>query len=137
MDTGGIPWIEGQAIHWAGSIEFDPFNSERAFVTSGNGVFMTDNLGQSPSTWQFTVDGLEETVPLDAVSLPGKGLVTVIGDYDGFVHDDLERSPAAGRHVPSVGTTRGLAFAAQSPDVLVRAGSEAYVSRDGDLGHHG
>src|SRR5688572_8235595 len=39
LDPNGVTWIAGHAIHWAGSIEFDPFNTERVWVTSGNGIF--------------------------------------------------------------------------------------------------
>jgi photosystem II stability/assembly factor-like uncharacterized protein len=131
MDTNGFPWIQGHSIHWAGSVEIDPFDPERAFVVSGNGVFMTENLSGTPSTWKFQVDGLEETVPLDAVSVPGGAFISVIGDYDGFVHDDLARSPARGKHDPSMGTTRSLALAAQRPGTLARVGKQLYLSTDG------
>ncbi|HTV17872.1 MAG TPA: hypothetical protein VMG12_04355, partial [Polyangiaceae bacterium] len=86
MDTNGIPWIENQAMHWVGSIQIDPFNPERAWLTSGNGVFMTNDLDAELSTWSFAARGLEEVVPLDAVSVRGAPLVSSIGDYDGFVH---------------------------------------------------
>ncbi len=131
MATGGIPWIAEHAIHWAGSIEFDPFDSERAFVTSGNGIFMTRNVSANPSTWSFAARGLEETVPLEAVSLRGGPLVSVIGDYDGFVHDDVATPPAAGTHQPTMGTTAGLAVAALAPERVARAGRRVFVSSDG------
>jgi photosystem II stability/assembly factor-like uncharacterized protein len=69
-------------------------------------------------------------VPLDAVSLPGGPFVSVIGDYDGFVHPDLAESPPQGRLSPTMGTTYSLAVAAQRPNVLARAGSEIYLSTD-------
>ncbi len=131
MDTGGIPWIAQHAIHWAGSIELDPFDSERAFVTSGNGIFMTRNVSAASSTWSFAARGLEETVPLEAVSLRGGPLVSVIGDYDGFVHDDVATPPAAGTHQPAIGTTAGLAVAALAPQRVARAGRQVFVSSDG------
>jgi len=76
------------------------------------------------------VDGLEETVPLDAASLPGGPLISVIGDYDGFVHTDLTKSPERGLHNPSMGTTWGLAVAAKKPEIVARVGSEIYLSTD-------
>ncbi|MET0413590.1 MAG: exo-alpha-sialidase [Polyangiaceae bacterium] len=131
MDTNGFPWIEDNAIHWAGSIELDPFDAARAWVTSGNGIFQTSDVSAAQSSWKFSGAGVEETVPLDAVSVPGGALVSVIGDYDGFVHEDLDESPRAGRHVPTMGTTSGLALAAQNSSVLARVGAELYLSRDG------
>jgi len=80
LDKNGYNWIEGEAIHWAGSIELDPFNPKRVFVTSGNGIFMTDNFSPGKRfTWKFMVKNLEETVPEDLVSIPGGPLITVIG----------------------------------------------------------
>jgi len=126
--------IKGQgplSLHWASCIVLDPFNADRAFVTSGNGVFMTNNLSSSISIWTFKVKGLEETVPLDLVSPPyGAPLISVIGDYDGFRHNFLDHSPSLGRHNPSIGTTSTLDFAEKNPGVVARAGSSAYYSTD-------
>lgn len=131
MANGGKPWIEQNAIHWAGSVVIDPFAPERALVTSGNGVFMTSELGAATSTWTFSVDGLEEMVPLGAASVPGAPLRSVVGDYDGFVHDDPDVSPAGGRFNPAMGTTYGLAVAALAPERVARVGNELFVSADG------
>lgn len=121
-DYNGITWLEGHSIHWAGSIAFNPFNPKQVTVVSGNGLWTCDNIEADETSWRFDVHGLEETVPLDAVSLPGGSLISVIGDYDGFVHDDPARY--APIHKPQIGTTTGLAVAAQNPQVLVRAGGD-------------
>lgn len=126
MDTNGMPWIENHAIHWAGTATFDPFNADRVFVTSGNGIFATSNLSAATQTWKFVAKGLEETVPLEAVSIPGHGFATVIGDYDGFVSTDLFVSPPSGTHKPGVGTTAGLALAGATPSVMIRIGAKMY-----------
>jgi xyloglucan-specific exo-beta-1,4-glucanase len=131
MAAGGRPWIEQNAIHWAGSVEIDPFDPERAFVTSGNGIFMTRDLSAEASTWSFAVDGLEEMVPLGAVSVAGTPLVSVVGDYDGFIHDDPHVSPVGGRVAPTMGTTQGLAVASLAPARMARSGNELFVSEDG------
>jgi hypothetical protein len=128
MDAGKFPWIVNHAIHWAGSIEMDPFDTKRVFVSSGNGIFMTRDVDAAKSTWTFAVEGLEETVPGDAVSLPDGPLVSVIGDYDGFVHTDLTVSPVNGTHNPSMGTTLGVASARDNPALLARVGSHLYGS---------
>lgn len=138
LDRGEFTWADSKVIgqgplslHWATCLELDPFNADRAFVTSGNGIFMTNNLLGTTSTWKFQVKGLEETVPLDLVSpLYGAPLISVIGDYDGFRHDDLDRSPKLGRHQPSIGTTGTIDFAEKNPGVVARAGSAAYYSTD-------
>ncbi|MDR6644791.1 T9SS type A sorting domain-containing protein [Chitinophaga ginsengisegetis] len=128
MDPDGITWVSGHAIHWAGSIEFDPFNTEKVWVTSGNGVFRNDNISSS-GTWRFAVRGLEETVPLGLESISNGPVISVIGDYDGFRHT-TNVSQYAPIHNPQMGTTSGLAVAAQNTNKIVRVGNAMYYSND-------
>lgn len=116
MDANGNAWIHGNAIHWAGSVEFDPFDSKKVWVTSGNGVFQTDDISAKVPVWKFQSRGIEETVPLDIVSVPGGPLVTAIGDYDGAVYTDINAS--APRHTPIIGTTQSMAYAPLSGSLL-------------------
>lgn len=123
LDKNGYNWIEGESIHWAGSIEIDPFNPERVFVTSGNGIFMADKFSPGKRfTFKFMVKNLEETVPEDLVSIPGGPLITVIGDYDGFVHTDITQPVPMSRHQPQIGSTTGIDYASLNPAIVVRAG---------------
>ncbi len=123
MDANSCTWIYGHSIHWAGSIEFNPFNTNQAWVISGNGLFSCDNVTTPTTTWKFNSIGIEETVPLDIVSMTGGPLVSVIGDYDGFKHTSITNfSPI---HTPRMGTTTGLAFAANNTNKLVRVGGDA------------
>jgi hypothetical protein len=131
MDTDGVSWIAGNSIHWASSIEFDPFDTKAAWVTSGNGVFRCSDLEATPATWTFAVRGLEETVPLNAVSVPGGPLLSTIGDYDGFRHANVDAY--APIHTPRMGSTAGLAVAAANTSVVVRAGS-SQIYRSADMG---
>jgi xyloglucan-specific exo-beta-1,4-glucanase len=119
VDANGNNWIDGTAIHWAGSIEFDPFYPKRVWVTSGNGVFRTDDITATSPLWKFQSRGLEETVPLDIVSVPGGPLVTAIGDYDGARYTDIYRSAPA--HEPRIGTTVSLGYGPLN-GTFVRAG---------------
>jgi hypothetical protein len=127
MNPDGITWVSGHAIHWAGSIEFDPFNTEKVWVTSGNGIFVNDNISTS-GTWRFAVKGLEETVPLGLESIAGGPVVSVIGDYDGFRHTNVDQY--APIHNPQMGTTTGLAVAAQNTSKIVRVGNNMYYSNN-------
>jgi photosystem II stability/assembly factor-like uncharacterized protein len=140
-DTSSAPYAAASTPHWLGDIKIDPFNSNRAFYITGFGLFATDNLTAADTngqvTWTFRNDGLEETVPLGLVSpSAGAPLVSVIGDIDGFRHDDLTVSPARGRHSPSVGTNRSIDFAELAPTILVRThgGGAARASRSTDGG---
>jgi hypothetical protein len=111
--------------HWAGSIEIDPFNPKRVFVTSGNGVYMADDFTTGKRfSFKFTVRGLEETVPLDVASIPGGPLVTVIMDYDGFVHDDISKPVRGSRHDPRTGNTYSVDYAKLKPNIVVRVGGD-------------
>lgn len=128
-DLSGVSWLKGHAIHWASVVEFDPFNPKAAWVTSGNGIFHTADIDATPAVWAFHVRGLEETVPLNAVSAPGRPLVSAIGDYDGFLHaDPAQYAPI---HQPEMGTTFGLAVAGRQPAAMVRVGSAMYLTADG------
>jgi len=129
MANGGIVWGGIQTVHWAGSAEIDPFDSQRAWVSSGNGVFRTTDLSAAKSTWTFDVHGIEETVPLDAVSIPSGPFVSVIGDYDGFVNATPSTYSPYGRHAPSMGTTTGIAMAGQTKS-LARSGDQLQISTD-------
>jgi xyloglucan-specific exo-beta-1,4-glucanase len=132
LGKNGYGWIEGESIHWAGSIEFDPFNPKRVFVTSGNGIYMTQNLAPGQRfRWDFCARGLEETVPFDIASIPGGPVVTVIGDYDGYLHRDINLPPAT-RHTPKMGSTTGLDFAKSKPNILVRVGGNDKSATDKD-----
>jgi xyloglucan-specific exo-beta-1,4-glucanase len=119
VDANGNAWIDGTAIHWAGSIEFDPFNSKRVWITSGNGVFRTDDIGAAKPVWKFQSRGLEETVPFEALSVPGGPLVTAIGDYDGARYTDIRASAPV--HEPRIGSTLSLGHGPLN-NTFVRAG---------------
>jgi len=133
LDKNGYNWIEGESIHWSGSIEFDPFNPRRVFVTSGNGIFMSDDLSPGKRfMWKFMVNNLEETVPEDLVSIPGGPLITVIGDYDGFIHGDIRQPVSKSRHQPQIGSTTGIDYATKNPAVVVRVGGNDKTETDED-----
>ncbi len=128
-DPNGITWVDASSIHWAGCVEFDPFDTKKAWIISGNGIFQTDDIDATTNVWKFQVRGLEETVPLDMVSIPNGPLVSTIGDYGGFRHEDVTQF--APNHQPHMGTTHGVAYASLSPNVLLRIGHEKmYYSED-------
>ena len=120
MNNGGVEWVSGYAIHWCGSMAMDPFNADTVMVVSGNGIFRCDNIWAASPEFTFFVRGLEETVPLDCISIPGGTLFTAIGDYDGFDNTDVD---AYGRlHTTAIGTTTSIAVAALNPNVRVKVG---------------
>ncbi|SCY90888.1 Por secretion system C-terminal sorting domain-containing protein [Flavobacterium anhuiense] len=126
----GCTWISGSSasIHWTGDIKFNPFNTNKASVISGNGIFTCDDLNASKTSWKFDAIGLEESVPLGLISIPGGPLMSVIGDYDGFKHTDV--SVYAPQYKPAMGTTSGLAYASGNTNKIVRLGEYMYYSNN-------
>lgn len=122
MGTDGIPWIEDCAIHWCSSLAIDPFDANKIMVNSGNGIFSCGNIWDETPKFYFDSLGLEETVPLDIVTMKDYPLVSAIGDYDGFVHEDIF-TPAE-RHRDKIGTTTSITIAAQNRDLWVKAGND-------------
>lgn len=131
LDPRGANWISSGSIHWAGDVQFDPFDTRSAWVISGNGVFRTTNIDAPSTTWRFETAGMEETVPFAAQMLPNGRLLSAIGDFDGFMQD----SPAqyGVRHSPEMGTTTGIAASADGR-VLARVGSSIYYSTNAGAG---
>jgi photosystem II stability/assembly factor-like uncharacterized protein len=120
------PYTSSLTPHWLADIKIDPFNPSRAVFVTGYGLWMTTSLTSTASatstSWAFEDAGLEETVAMQLVSPPtGAPLLSAMGDIDGFKHDDLDVSPAAGRFSPNVGTTLAIAFAEAAPTKLVKA----------------
>ena len=152
MDANGVDWMYNGSIHWSGSVAIDPFNPKRVWVSSGNGIFRTDDITnytitpavnswdqdqiETRQVWKFMAHGIEETVPEEVVSIPGGPLISVIADYDGFRHDDIRQFPAfrhqteVGGSAVSLGSTRGLAFAPLS-GTLVKVSDARSVNPDG------
>ena len=51
----------------------------------------TDDVTAATPLWKIPVEGREETVPMQVVSVPGGPLVTAMMDYDGATYDSLSR----------------------------------------------
>lgn len=139
MQTGGYDWIWGKAIHWSGSMMLDPTNPDRIYVVSGNGVFRWDNIwgegyDDSPVA-TFHPDGIEEVVSLDFCSTADGLDLSAIGDYDGFVHQAINKIGL--QYKPNMGSTSAIAVCPQDTDVWVRTAEgdannsgSAYYTKD-------
>ena len=124
MDKNGIPWIHG-AMHWIGCTTFDPYNSNRVFVVSGNGIFVCEDIALSWPTWKFMTKGLEETVMLDMISVPDGPVITSIGDIGGFVHIDVDEYP-----LTQISQSSGFAYAGKLSGTIARVATNLYLSED-------
>jgi photosystem II stability/assembly factor-like uncharacterized protein len=135
LDHASAPWAASLKPHWITDVEIDPFIPGRATFVTGYGLFSTGKSGVSGDkpAWVFDNNGIEECVPLGLVSpASGPPLVSVIGDFDGFRHDDLGTSSPSGRHTPHHGTSQSLDGAGMAPGVLAKLhGATGSISRDG------
>ena len=122
MDTNGMPWVEDCAIHWCSSLAIDPFDANKIMVNSGNGIFSCGNIWDSTPKFYFDALGIEETVPLDIITMKDYPLVSAVGDYDGFVHEDIF-TPAQ-RHQDKIGSTTSITIAAQNRDLWAKVGGD-------------
>ena len=69
--------------------------------------------------------GLEETVMLDLISIPGGPLISSVGDQGGFVHTDITQAPQA-----QISQSSGFAFAGSKPTTIVRVATDLYLSEN-------
>ncbi|MBQ3566298.1 MAG: 1,4-beta-glucanase [Oscillospiraceae bacterium] len=133
IDMNGYDWIYGKACHWGSGMVIDPRNPDKILMTSGNGVFACDNpWAEKGVQFYFSPSGVEEVVALDMVSIPGGHPVSVIGDYDGFIHVDPDEIPQ--QHTPNMGSTGAIAYCPQNPDVMIRVAEHegiGYYTLDG------
>ncbi len=141
FDYAIAPYVSHTGIHWLFDIEIDPANPNHALFTTGYGGHETFNLldvdRDKPTVWAVMDLGVEETVVLAMISPPqGAPLISAIGDYGGFVHWDLDKSPAEGNFSnPRFSNTNAIAFAPNKPDVIVRVGEGAPQTGGGNMGY--
>ena len=129
-DASAAPWLklDRDSVdigHWIGDIEIDPFDSNHALYITGWGMWRTENLTAVDTGgrvhWTVAARGIEECVVNNVVS-PSKGahVLSAVWDIDGFRHDVLDRSPAAGSFSPHFGRSTDIDFAELDPNTVVR-----------------
>ena len=121
--------------NWISSIEIDPFDSNRAFYTTGATVWATDDLTGADSGgavhWTIGADGIEETAVLTLASPPtGAHLLSGMGDVCGYRHDDFAVSQPPFLH-PWMQAVWSLDFAELNPSFVARVGMLDYYGNAG------
>jgi hypothetical protein len=142
-DDSSAPYVRDFGMHWTGDVQVSPHDPDEAYFTTGWGLYRTTNLRTVSPTWAFYNEGFEQSAVLDLLSPPSGSshLLSVIGDRDGFRHENLDETPAHGRmgqpneHGQTVGQTMGttheIDLAWSAPDRVVRLGGRAQFSDDG------
>jgi hypothetical protein len=140
-DYSLAPYVAHTGIHWLFDIEIDPLNPDHAIFTTGYGGHETFNLTDAdrgqPTKWTAMSTGIEETVGLGLLSPPkGPPLVSAIGDYGGFVHNDLDRPVPEGNFMnPHFANADEVTCAQNDPDILVRVGEGSNQAGGGNIGY--
>ncbi|MDR7210703.1 RICIN domain-containing protein [Flavobacterium piscis] len=133
FDNNGMGWHEG-GLNWMDCIEFDQDNLSKVRVIGGRGIYTCSDITATNPLWKYDVVGLEETVFIDGISIPGGPFISALGDEGGFVHESLTSPPSS----PSARLVGGhnntsIAYAAGNPNKVVRisnGGNVVYYSTD-------
>jgi len=127
----GLEWYPDWSFHTlSGDLAVDPNNSDQVWLANGISVWKTEEAQASKSSWSVQVDGIEETVPFDAVSTPGgANLITAIADFDGFRHVDLTAPPTKNHSNGEFSTTTSISYSPSNPNFLVRASSSHHNNK--------
>lgn len=131
------PWYTRERFSSAtASVKFDPFNSNRIYLTDWYQVFRTDNITLSTVTWNQLIKGHEEMVVYAMVAPPHKNdqalLASFVADNKGFRHTSLTSYPST---KITFGFGIGLDFCESNPDYMFGvssvSGSAAYSRNNG------
>ena len=130
------PYTAMSPLHWMFDIEIDPLNPDHAFITTGFGGWETFNLSAANQKkvkvrWSLLSKGIEETVPLELYCPPtGARLLSGIGDYGGFTHDDITQVCDDSNSYPHFANTDGITGAWHRPEIAVRVGEVFHGTPD-------
>ncbi|WP_223192221.1 glycoside hydrolase [Paenibacillus sedimenti] len=138
IDYSLAPWLDwgvkkqtpeiSPKLGWMiGSLEIDPFNSDRMLYGTGATLYGADNVTAFDNGGKINIkvyaNGIEETAVLGVVSPPsGAQLLSAMGDIGGFRHEDLGKAPNMITN-PYIGTSTDLDYAELNPNLVVRVGN--------------
>lgn len=140
QDISAAPWLNFSVVNahlpevspklgWMiGSLEIDPFNSDRMMYGTGATIYGTQNLTDWDKDKKVNISvmakGIEETAVLDLISPPeGAPLISALGDISGFRHNNWTKVPENMFLIPTFSTTTSLDYAEFKPSFVVRVGT--------------
>lgn len=116
------PYTKTIKPHWISDVKINPHNPGNVIWTTGYGIWETHNVFSENVKWYFNNNGIEETVAMQLISPPDgrTRLISAMGDIDGFVHKNFNKSPEK-RHTPIKKTILAIDYAGLKPSILVKA----------------
>ena len=119
LKENGYSWIVDKSIHWGSGLDFDPRNPYKLLMTSGNGLFVCDNIWDEKNIqFYFDPNGIEETVPMDMISVKNGFSYSAIRDFDGFIHKNINEFGI--QYQPNMGNTAVIAYCKKNPKIMLR-----------------
>jgi hypothetical protein len=151
-DFSNSPYVETVANPnqhfgwWFSALAIDPFDSDHACFATGATIYNTGDITRLDSNemthWNLWTTGIEETAILYLVSpTDGPHLMSGFGDIGGFIHDDVDQTPAAQYLNPKFANGAAIEYAGINPSFMVRNGTGSGAGATGfafsyDYGHH-
>jgi xyloglucan-specific exo-beta-1,4-glucanase len=131
----GVSEIGTNATNWVDAVALDPFNSNRAFYGTGEGLFVSTNIqaaGAPQSViWTFDDSGQEETVPLYVPSSTNGAFLGEVGDDGGMRNPSVTAPAPIGMYLnPRFANTNSLDFAESNTNLVVRVGNSTATTSD-------
>jgi hypothetical protein len=123
---------DGGFSGWIDDVEIDPSNPDHILHVTGGGVWSTSNASAAAPSWNFTVNGIEETANVTMMSAPPGAPYKLLNssmDVGMLLHTDLNQSPVLGPQ-GSVGFDTGYSADAawSAPSYLVAIGAPHWGS---------
>ncbi len=108
----------------AGGVLIDPINSNLLWVTTGFGVYQTNDVQKINPVWETKMKGLEQIVLTTLKSVPSfEGILAGTMDMVGFKIDNLTQSPLTKFHPEAFGITTSIDWCETDPSFVIRTGS--------------
>ncbi len=111
------------------SIEFDPWNKSRVWLTDWYGIWRTDNINGNRVVWTNYQQGHEEIVTFTLVATPSGALISGLADVEGFYHDrglNAYPSKMLSSKPHDFQDTYSIAYSQKSPLNMVRVGGNRH-----------
>ena len=109
----------------SGQIMFDPKDDSKVWLTTGFGVYKTDNINGTP-VWDMKMTNLEELVATLLMSPPvdnGADVFLASMDMGGFVIENPDVIPSSNFEPEVMNITTGMDYCVANPLFAVRVGS--------------